>query len=45
MLAHPKAVSHRRDGMPLVAWTIRDPAEALAIKDSCDNLIFEGFAA
>jgi len=44
MLAHPKAVSLRRDGMPLVAWTVRDPAEALAIKANCDNLIFEGFA-
>jgi len=45
MLTHPKALSLRRDGMPVVAWTVRDPAQAQAIKPSCDNLIFEGFAA
>jgi glycerophosphoryl diester phosphodiesterase len=45
MLSHPKAVALRRDGMPVVAWTVRDPAQALGIKDHCDNLIFEGFAA
>jgi glycerophosphoryl diester phosphodiesterase len=45
MLSHPKAVALRRDGMPVVAWTVRDAGEAEAIKNSCDNIIFEGFAA
>ena len=31
--------------MPIVAWTVRRPDQWEAIKDSCDNLIFEGFAA
>ena len=35
----------RKDGMPVVAWTVRAPSEWDKIKDHCDNLIFEGFAA
>lgn len=45
MLPSPLAAEHRARGMPIVAWTVRDPAQWDAIKDGCDNLIFEGFAA
>jgi glycerophosphoryl diester phosphodiesterase len=33
----------RRRGMPLLAWTVRSPAEALRVRGLCDNIIFEGF--
>lgn len=36
---------HRAKGMPVVAWTVRGPDQWAPIKDHCDNLIFEGFAA
>jgi glycerophosphoryl diester phosphodiesterase len=45
MLPSPKAAAYRAQGMPIVAWTVRRPDQWEAIKDSCDNLIFEGFAA
>jgi glycerophosphoryl diester phosphodiesterase len=45
MLPDERAAKHRADGMPVVAWTVRQPEQWQAIKDHCDNLIFEGFAA
>jgi len=45
MVADPRAAAFRDKGMPVVAWTVRDPAQWEAIKPHCDNLIFEGFAA
>jgi len=45
MLPNPKAAAMRARGMPVIAWTVRDPAQWEAVKDGCDNLIFEGFAA
>lgn len=45
MLPSEKAAALREQGMPVVAWTVREPAQWDAIKDGCDNLIFEGFAA
>ena len=45
MLPDPRATKFREEGMPVVTWTIRDPAQWTAVKDHCDNLIFEGFAA
>ena len=44
MLPSPKAAKLREAGMPVVAWTVREPAQWDKIKDGCDNLIFEGFA-
>lgn len=44
MLPSDKAKGYRDEGMPVVAWTVREPAQWDAIKDGCDNLIFEGFA-
>ena len=45
MLPSARAASLRTEGMPVIAWTVRDPGQWKAIKDGCDNLIFEGFAA
>jgi glycerophosphoryl diester phosphodiesterase len=44
MLPSAKAAAYREQGMPVVAWTVRRPDQWEAIKDGCDNLIFEGFA-
>lgn len=33
----------RKKGMPVIAWTIRDEAEHLRVKNLCDNIIFESF--
>jgi glycerophosphoryl diester phosphodiesterase len=43
MLPCDRAAKLRAEGMPIVAWTVREPDQWDAIKDSCDNLIFEGF--
>lgn len=45
MLPNARADSLRREGMPTIAWTIRDPGQWEAVKPHCDNLIFEGFRA
>jgi glycerophosphoryl diester phosphodiesterase len=45
MLPGELAAEHRARGLPIVAWTVREPGQWEAIKDGCDNLIFEGFAA
>ncbi|KRB44733.1 MAG: glycerophosphodiester phosphodiesterase [Pseudomonadota bacterium] len=45
MLPDERVAKHRAEGMPVVGWTVRDPAQWDAVKDHCDNLIFEGFAA
>ncbi len=44
MLPSSKADAFRKRGMPVIAWTVRDPAEWDKVKGHCDNLIFEGFA-
>ena len=45
MLPSARAAALRAEGMPVVAWTVRDPAQWEAVRAGCDNLIFEGFAA
>jgi glycerophosphoryl diester phosphodiesterase len=45
MLPSAPADQYRKEGMPVVAWTVRQPAEWEKIRPHCDNLIFEGFAA
>jgi glycerophosphoryl diester phosphodiesterase len=45
MLPCARATELRRKGMPVVAWTVRKPDEWEAVRDGCDNLIFEGFRA
>ena len=43
MLPSPKAATLREQGLPVVAWTVREPAQWDRVKAGCDNLIFEGF--
>ncbi len=43
MLPDARADAYRAQGMPVVAWTVRQPEQWEAVKDHCDNLIFEGF--
>ena len=45
MLPSPRAAALRAKGYPIVAWTVRSPAEWERLSDCCDNLIFVGFAA
>ena len=43
MLPSAKADALRKSGMPVLAWTVRSADQWDAVKDHCDNLIFEGF--
>ncbi|HEY8571334.1 glycerophosphodiester phosphodiesterase family protein [Phenylobacterium sp.] len=45
MLPSPLADEHRARGLPVVAWTVRQPEQWEAVRAHCDNLIFEGFQA
>jgi len=45
MLPNERAAQHRAEGLPIVAWTVRTPDEWAAVRDGCDNLIFESFRA
>ena len=45
VLPSPRADVLRAKGMPVLAWTIRGPADWDAVRGHCDNFIFEGFAA
>lgn len=44
MLPGELAARHRAAGLPIVAWTVRQPDQWEAVRQACDNLIFEGFA-
>ena len=44
MLPSSRGETLRKAGMPVIAWTVKEPAQWDAVKDGCDNLIFEGFA-
>ncbi|MGE5501423.1 MAG: glycerophosphodiester phosphodiesterase [Ignavibacteriales bacterium] len=45
MLPNERADELRAQGMPVVAWTCRSPADWERVRGHCDNLIFEGFLA
>jgi glycerophosphoryl diester phosphodiesterase len=45
MLPSERADDYRAEGMPVVAWTTRSPAEWDKVSAHCDNHIFEGFQA
>lgn len=45
MLPSERAAEHRAAGLPIIAWTVRSPDQWAAVRDGCDNLIFEGFRA
>ena len=44
MLPSDHAARHRAEGLPIVAWTVREPTQWEAVRDGCDNLIFEGYS-
>ena len=43
MMPSAAADAHRKGGMPVVAWTVRQPDQWTNLADHCDNMIFEGF--
>ena len=43
MLDGAEARAARSAGFPIVAWTVRSPAEAESLRPLCDNIMFEGF--
>jgi glycerophosphoryl diester phosphodiesterase len=45
MLPNQRADKMRESGMPIVAWTVREPDQWTKVRRHCDNLIFEGYAA
>ena len=45
VLPSARAAELRAQGMPVIAWTVRDPADWARVKDGADNMIFEGFHA
>lgn len=45
MLPSAHADRLRKEGLPVIAWTVRQQSEWEAVKSHCDNLIFEGFSA
>jgi glycerophosphoryl diester phosphodiesterase len=45
MLPSARAAELRAEGLPIVAWTVRAPEQWEAVREGCDNLIFEGFRA
>ena len=45
ILPSKRATALRADGMPVIGWTVRSPAEREKSAPHCDNIIFEGFAA
>jgi glycerophosphoryl diester phosphodiesterase len=44
ILAEGPAARLRKEGMPVLAWTVRCPDERSQAKAHADNIIFEGFA-
>jgi glycerophosphoryl diester phosphodiesterase len=45
ILTTPAATALRAKGMPVTAWTVRSPDIWETVRDYCDTIIFEGFAA
>ena len=45
MLPSAAATDLRRQGMPVIAWTVRSAEQRQRLTAHCDNIIFEGFAA
>jgi len=45
MLPDARAAEYRAQGMPVIAWTVRDQGQWESLDGCCDNMIFEGFAA
>lgn len=45
LLDHADVTAARAAGTPVIAWTIRSPEHRAEVREACDNIIFEGFAA
>jgi len=45
ILSTEPAISHRKSGLPVVAWTVRNQDERSQAQPFADNIIFEGFQA
>lgn len=45
MLPSARGAALRRQGLPVVAWTVRTAAQWARVQSSCDNLMFEGWRA
>jgi glycerophosphoryl diester phosphodiesterase len=45
MLPSKRADEMRKQGLPIVAWTVREPGQWDKVRGHCDNLIFEGYPA
>jgi glycerophosphoryl diester phosphodiesterase len=45
LVASPQAQTLRAGGLPVTAWTVRSAEQRQAVREHCDNIIFEGFAA
>jgi glycerophosphoryl diester phosphodiesterase len=45
MLPSPEAERYRQQGMPIIAWTVRNLEDGERLEPFCDNVIFEGFKA
>lgn len=43
MLPSERAAAMRRDGTPVIAWTVRTPEQWERTSGACDNYMFEGF--
>ena len=43
MLPSHVAKGFRIEGLPVIAWTVRSQEQWEAVREDCDNLIFEGF--
>lgn len=45
LLPDARVAALRAGGLPVLAWTIRSPAERERLRPHCDAVMFEGFAA
>lgn len=44
-LPHWAVANQRRQGLPVLGWTVRSAEEAQRVRAWCDNFVFEGFRA
>ena len=42
-LHNPAVARLKAEGLPILTWTVRDPAEELQAREVADNVTFEGY--
>ena len=42
-LHNPAVARLKAEGLPILTWTVRDPAEELQAREVADNITFEGY--